>query len=122
MLIDELRLQLKEIEPDLELIKTFYEKTNIDQQYKELDEIVHAENFWQNQNQIDLSKKYQRAKALSEEYHNIITSYNDNGELIELFADNEAELISSKQEIKFLCKKIKYFKLSLLMSEESDSK
>ena len=60
MLIDELRLQLKEIEPDLELIKTFYEKTNIDQQYKELDEIVHAENFWQNQNQIDLSKKYQR--------------------------------------------------------------
>ena len=122
MLIDELRLQLKESEPDLALITTFYKNTKIDDQFNELHAIVHGENFWQDPNQITLSKRYQYLKGLAEEFKSITSSYNDMSEILDLFAENEEELNACKQEIRTLCKKIKSFKLTLLMNEENDSK
>lgn len=121
MLVDDLRAQLKEIEPDLETINTFYKKAGIEEQFKTLHETVHGENFWQNPDQASVSKEYQRAKTLHEEYGVITTSYQENGEIIELFADSEDELQNCKNEIKQLCRKISSFKVALLLQEETDS-
>ncbi|MFH1831879.1 MAG: peptide chain release factor 2 [bacterium] len=121
MLIDDLRLQLKEIEPDIQTILACYTNANIDQKYETLHEQVHAENFWKNPDQITLSKEYQRVRQYRTEYIDVVKAYNDNKELIELFADSEEELKPFQQDIRVLCKKILKFKVALLLNKEGDA-
>jgi len=122
MLLDELQAQLKEIQPDLDTIKTFYADTQIEEKYQKLHETVHGETFWQDPDQITLSQQHQHIKQLREDYQSIIKAYNDNKEMIELFADSEQELVGLQPEIKALCRSIKKFKIQLLLNEENDDK
>jgi peptide chain release factor 2 len=122
MLIDELRTQLKEIEPDLEIIRSFYKNTRMEERFEDLDKKVHAEDFWQNPDQIKLSKEFQKIKLLREEYHSLMLLYEENKELLELFADNEEELTRFKFDVRTLCIKIGKFKILLLLTDENDDK
>lgn len=121
MLIDELREKLKSCEPDLEAIKAFYTNAKIGLTFTELEKIYSNETFWQNPDQIKISKEFQRFKSLVEEYQSITQGFADLSELIEMFADNEAELASVKQELLTLAKKITAFKIALLLSKPEDA-
>jgi len=121
MLIDELREQLKSIEPELQAIKTFYTNNKLESQFQKLEKQVHSEDFWKNPDHIKISKKHQQLKLLIDQYQQLTNSYNENIELIDLFAQNESELSKLKNEIKNLCTATKKFKLELLLNKPEDS-
>lgn len=122
MLIDELRESLKNIEPDLQTIKTFWANANIEDRFKELDSKVNSENFWQNPDRDKILAEHRRLKPLLESYENIINSYQENTELLELFSENEEQLNHIKNDIVALCKKISLFKVELLLNGPDDAK
>ncbi len=121
MLIDELREQLKSIEPDLAAIKMYWTNAKIEPTFNELDAHVNAEDFWKNPQRDAILVDHRRLRQLVEGYHAIMQAYNDNNELLELFADNEAEQNAIRPEIYALCKKVGKFKLELLLSHPDDS-
>lgn len=121
MLIDELREKLKACEPDLEAIKAFYANAKIGQTFADLEKIYNNETFWQNPDQIKISKEFQKYKTLAEEYSGINQGFSDFMELIEMFGDNESELASIKNELLALVKKITSFKIALLLSKPEDA-
>jgi len=45
MLIDELRENLKSIEPDISTIKSFWAQSKIEDRFNELDKKINEENF-----------------------------------------------------------------------------
>ena len=121
MLIDELRDQLKSLEPDIALINDFFKNNKIKETWQNLDEKSKQEDFWQDPEHIQIMKKSQRLKELIEQYDQIINSYNEDVELIELFSDNEEELKKLRGEIRHLEKNIRLLKISLLMGKPEDS-
>jgi len=122
MLIDELRTALKDVEPDLQAIKTFWANNNFEEKYQDLHDILHDENFWQRKDRIELSREYQYLKELRSSYTHIISSFDENKEMVELFSQSEEELAPLQDEIKTLCANITTFKLNLLLSKEEDKK
>lgn len=121
MLIDELREQLKNIEPDLSAIKTFWLNAKIEPTFNDLDIHVNAEDFWKNPQRDAILSDHRRLRQLVEDYHIITQSFNDNMEFLDLFADKEEELITIKSDIYALCKKVGKFKLELLLSQPDDN-
>jgi peptide chain release factor 2 len=122
MLIDELRESLKNIEPDLQTVKTFWINAKIEERFKELDVQVSDENFWQNPDRDKILAEHRRLKPLLESYAQIINGYHENIELLDMFGDNEEQLNHIKNEIFELCKKIVQFKIELLLSKPEDEK
>jgi peptide chain release factor 2 len=122
MLIDELKEQLKTIEPSIEAIKTFYKNGKIEEQFKNLEKQINEPDFWKHPDQIKISKEHQRIKHLVEAYKKTISSFTETNELLELFADNEEELNNIKPELQHFCKKVNKFKIELLLNKEDDSK
>jgi peptide chain release factor 2 len=122
MLIDELREQLKSIEPGLEAIKTYWKNAKVESTFAELDAQVNTEDFWKNPQRDAILVDHRRLRQLIEGYDIIIRSYNDSNELVNLFADNEVELIALKPDVYSLCKKVDKFKLELLLSQPEDNK
>lgn len=122
MLLDELRDLLKSIEPELHAIKTFYSNAKLKEKFDLLEKQTCSEDFWKNPDHIKISKEHQRLKLLVEQYEQVVKTFQESSELIELFAENEAELLNIKKEITRLCKNIKKFKLELIMNNPSDSK
>lgn len=122
MLIDDLTLLLKELEPDIVTIKAFYKNAGFDEKWALLEEQIHIETFWQHPDQAKIQKEHHHMSALKEEYQTLVQSFEENKEMLSLFADQEAELAKLKPDIMTLCKSIKKFKISLLLSEENDDK
>ncbi len=122
MLIDELREELKAIEPDLETIKAFYKNAGIEEKFNALHSQVHAEDFWQHPDQIKISKEYQHIKQLHNDFQETLSTFDDNKELIELFGENEEELKRCEGDIKILRRKVGRFKIELLLNQENDDK
>ena len=121
MLIDELRNQLKIAEPELDAIKAFYKNNNIAETFKDLEKQTHEESFWQNPDNIKISKEHQRLKLLVEQYKTIVQSYEENLELLDLFEESSEELENLKLEIAKLCTHIQKFKIELLLNKPEDS-
>ena len=122
MLIEELSECLKNIEPDIQTIKTFWANAKLEERFAELDAEVIQENFWQNPNRDKIVAEHRHIKPLLESYNKIITNYQENIELLEMFSTNEEELSNIKVEIYDLCKKIGKFKIELLLSKPEDEK
>lgn len=120
MLIDELRETLKGINPDITAIKIFWENSNNKNNFEKLDKIINQENFWQNPKRTKILKEHQRLKSLNEKFNDLTSSYSENTELLELFANMEEELIKLKPEIMNSVKIITKFKLELLLNKPND--
>jgi peptide chain release factor 2 len=120
MLIDDLKEKLKSRESDLQAIKTFWANSPFDREFNELTALANQENFWQNPEQAQISKKLQQVKNLHDAYHAIITSHKELNELLELFASDETELKKLEKDINAICREITKFKISLLLSDEQD--
>jgi peptide chain release factor 2 len=121
MLIDELKDLLKGIEPEMQAIKIFYSNAKLGDRFKKLEKQINSEDFWQNPDHIEISKAHQRIKQLVEQYEEISTALQENSELIELFEENESELLNLKTEIAKICRKIKKFKLELILNQPNDN-
>lgn len=121
MLIDDLHEQLKNMAPDTQTIISFWNNAGLEQKFQNLEKTSQEEDFWKNPKQTDISKELQQIRTLREQYVEITTNYKELTELVELFADNENELLKISSEISALRKKVISFKIQLLLNEPGDS-
>ena len=121
MHIDDIRDKLKSVEPDLEVIKSFWKNSSVDGELLRLTDQSSQEEFWKNPEQTDVMKRLQKLKTVQSEYQSIITASTEFPELLDLFADDEEELGKLKDEIFKWARAVTRFKISVLLQEESDS-
>jgi peptide chain release factor 2 len=121
MLIDDIQLQLKTLEPDIETIRTCWANTKTAPHLEELEALSTEETFWQNPKQTEILKELQRLKVLNEQYTHVTHTFTETRELVELFQDDEEELKKIAAELHSLKKAIVSFKLSLLLTEPNDA-
>jgi peptide chain release factor 2 len=121
MLIDDLREQLKNIEPDIQTIVSFWNNAQLEKQFQELEKTSKEEEFWKNPQQAEISKELQHLRTLRDQFITITTTQKDLSELIDLFAENEVELAKIAADVTDLRKKVIAFKIHLLLNEPSDA-
>lgn len=121
MLIDDLREQLKMLEPDISIITTYWNNSGNTDRIAELEKQSNDPNSWQDPKQATVLKELQNLKTLEEQYISIITTCTESQEMLELFKDDEAEIKGMSSEIKALSGQVRSFKLQVLLSDEQDS-
>lgn len=117
MIIDNLREQLKNVDPDIATIKNYWAQSNIDARFTELEAQSQEPLFWQ---QAQLGKELQRIRLQKEQYSHIINSIKEFHELLSIFENDEQELASLQKDIGSLCQAIKKFKIDLLLNKPED--
>ncbi len=122
MMIDELREKLKSVEPDITAIQTFWASSKLEEKFKELDKEVSDANFWQHPQRDVILTQHRKIKPLIEGYYEITQNYKDTLEILELFADNEAQIEAMRDDVFKLCRRIGKFKIELLLSGDDDGK
>jgi len=121
MFMDELLEQLKNIEPDIQTIISFYTNTQLEKKFQDLEKTSLEEEFWKNPKQAEISKELQAIKTLRDQYLQITTTHKDLKELINLFAENEDELQKLSSEVSGLRKLVIAFKIQLLLNDPADA-
>jgi len=117
MLIDELKEQLKQIEPDIETIQQYWRNAGNEERFAKLEAETQQESFWQHPKQAEISRQLQRIREQRERYQYIIITAKEAGELIDLFGEDEAELRKVQVELAQLVRVVAEFKISLLLSD-----
>lgn len=120
MLIDELRQELKDIKPNLDIIQTFWSQSKLEDTFQKLHATSTQENFWQNPHQTEILKELQAVKTQREQYLNAVSSYDELVELLDLFASDEAELRKLVPVVAECARTIRRLKISFLLSDEDD--
>jgi peptide chain release factor 2 len=121
VLIDDLKEQLKTIEPDISIITTYWKNSGNAIRIAELEEKSNDPNSWQDPKQATVLKELQNLKTLEEQYTAVTHTFSETQEMIELFKDDETELQNIAGEITTLGGKVRSFKLQVLLSDEQDS-
>lgn len=121
MLLDELQERLKGMEPDLETIKAYWKTSPLEQEFKRLEALSTEEEFWKRPDQTELLKSLQKVRTLRDNYEEIIRSYHELRDLVELFAQDETELKKIQPDIVKLAQAITSFKINLLLNNPEDS-
>lgn len=121
MLFDDIQQKLKSIEPEVLTIQEYWTNAKIDQRIKELDQKSQEPDFWQASDQIEVLKELQYLKNQQAEYRYIMQTFSEAPELLELFKDDESELVKIDQEVKKLSRAVSKFKLLLLLHDPEDS-
>lgn len=121
MLIDDLQEQLKNLDPDISTIKTFWGNAGISEKLAQLETESNDPEFWQNPKQAEILKTLQGFKNQNESYQSITTGYNEIKEMLELFKDDEKELQKLATELEKLQGLVRSFKIQLLLNEPEDS-
>jgi peptide chain release factor 2 len=120
MLFDELKEKIKSVEPDIKVIQTFWENSNLEEEFQRLYAISREELFWQNPNQTEILKELQRIKLQREQYHEITKLNTELSELLDLFQADPHELDKLREEIFKWARLVSRFKINLLLSDEED--
>ena len=118
MLIDEIREQLKAMQPDIAIIKSYWSSANIEEQYRVLEAQGAHEDAWKNP---EVAKELQRLRTQKEEYDHIINNFAELQELVELFGSDEGQLQQLADDIGTLRGAVRSFKLALLLHDPQDS-
>ena len=121
MLIDELREQLKIMEPVVQALSSYWDQANIAERYAFLSNTVNEVDFWRHAEKERIVTEQKALRSLVEEYNETITSYKEEQELIELFAEDEAVLEKARVTIFSLSKRLQRLKLLLLLQGEHDT-
>src|SRR5579872_4487953 len=106
MLLDDLREQLKQLEPDMTAIKTFWGNAGLEAEYTRLKGLTEQEEFWKDPKQVEISQALQQVRTQREEYQAVTGGYQELSELIELFGTDEAELARLAPEIRDLSRRV----------------
>ena len=120
MLIDDLKEQLKALEPDISIITTYWENSGNASRIAELEEKSNDPNSWQDPKQATVLKELQNLKTLEEQYTAVTHTFSETQEMIELFKNDEAELQDMAGEIKTFGGQVRSFKLQVLLNDEQD--
>ena len=102
MLIDELEEQLRNLEPDIKTIVTFWNNSGLEHEFMNLQTQSEQVDFWQNPRQAELLKELQRIRLLRDQYLYITSTQKELPELIELFQDDQVELAKQQYIVLFL--------------------
>lgn len=121
MIIDDLKQHLKDLEPNITIIKNYWNTAGIENTYQQLESESNKETFWQNPDKTEILQKLQQVKNKREAYLSIINTYQDMKDFLTLFENDEQELQVIEPEIILLAKQAKSFKVSLLLHDENDS-
>jgi len=121
LIVDELREQLKSLTPDIETIKAYWKSSGIEKKFTELEVETNKEDFWKHPQQAEISKELSQIKQQREKYLHITKSYDEIGELVELFSQDEQELQKIKKDLHTLQKEIGSFKVNLLLNKPEDN-
>jgi peptide chain release factor 2 len=120
MLYDDILEKTRHLTPDIEVITTYWEKSDLEDRYQSLKKLSKQENFWEHPDQAIISKELQQIQSLRETYLGIVDSYNEYKDLIELFKTDETELKKLAHELDILAKKALSFKIALLLNQPED--
>jgi peptide chain release factor 2 len=120
MLIDDLKERLKSLEPDITLVKKFWENSALDSEYSSLKEQIHQPDFWKNKEQASISQRFERVKEQRSSYHATINTYQEFIDLVDLFENDELELKKIEVDVAEFVRRLKKFKISLLLSDPED--
>lgn len=121
MLIDDLKEQLKALEPDLNVIRSYWASAGLEKSYQDLKNTAEKEDFWQHKEQAKIAQKLERMRELRDEYTQVTEGYAELGELIELFSTDEPELTKLQPEVGKLRKRVAHLKIALLLNKPHDS-
>lgn len=120
MLIDDLKQQLGAAAPDVLIIKNYWSNAGTQKEFDELSAQINNEHFWQNKNQAQISKRFEHVKELKSRYEHVVGAYTELGELLDLFAQEEHELVRLAGEIKQFLRTLRKFKIELLLNDIED--
>lgn len=120
MLIDDLQEQLKNLEPDIQTIITFWTNAQFDKKITDLETKSADPLVWQDPKQAYILKELQALKNKREDYQAINNNITELHEMLDLFNTDEAELEKLAPEVKTLEKLVRSFKIQLLLHEPSD--
>ena len=120
MLVDELREKIKSAEPDIKVIRTYWENSHLEDEFQRLHAQSIQENFWQNPQQTEILKQLQKIRITRDQYNEIMTAHSELSELIDLFETDETELSKLREDIFRWAKNVSRFKITLLLQDESD--
>ena len=120
MLADDLKEHLKSMYTDIDTIKAYWQNSTIDADIARLHAETVQEDFWQHKDQGTILKELQRLKEEQEAYNTIVSTYDEMFQLIDLFAHDEQELNKLAPDINRLIKRIRLFKLQVLLKKAED--
>lgn len=121
MLIDDLKEQLKALEPAVSVITTYWKNSGNTNRIAVLEEQSNDPHSWQDPKQAEVLKELQNLKTVEEQFIHVTTTFKETQEMLELFKDDETELQNLAEEIKTLGGQIRSFKLQVLLSDDQDS-
>ncbi len=120
MLIDQLKESLKNIAPDIETITQYWRNANLEKEYQELNTLIHDEQFWKNPDQAKILQRFENLKEQRADFEHITKNYTELNELLDLFAQDEQELIKIQPEVSAFARLAQKFKISLLLNKPDD--
>lgn len=121
MLLDELKEQLKNLEPDIKTITTFWQNSKLEDRFTDLEQETRQELFWQNPRQAEILKELQSIRTQREQYNFITQTKTELDDLVDLFSESEDELRKLQQDIDNLKRTVSAFKVELLLNEADDN-
>ena len=74
MLLDDLKEQLKTLDPDIHTITTFWHNSKLNERFTQLEQETRQEHFWQNPRQAEILKELQSIRHQREQYIYIINT------------------------------------------------
>lgn len=120
MLIDDLKQELKNLEPDIQTINSFWSNAKLEQKFEQLEQTSAQQDFWQHPDQAKILKTLQHIRTQREQLQYITSTHKELGELVELFAQDEQQLEKLALELRQLKKATLAFKIALLLSDPED--
>lgn len=120
MIIDDLKQTIKDLEPNIVIIKDYWQAAQFDKQFEQLESLSNQEDFWQHPDKTEVLQKLQQLKLKREDYFAIVHGYDEIKDLIVLFEQDDKELQNIQPELNLLVKRTKIFKINLLLHEEND--
>lgn len=121
MLKDDLQEQLKQLEPDIQTIKTFWKNADIESTIGDLQKKSEDPSVWQDPKQAYILKDLKALENKRDLYNEVTKNFTDLCDMLELFSSDEGELQKLAEDIKKLSVAVSRFKIELLLNEESDS-
>ena len=120
MLIDDLKQKLKNIEPNIQTIITFWNNSKLENRFQELDTLSAQENFWQHPDQAKILKELQQIKLQRDQIKHITQNKKELNDLIDLFANDENELKKLQVDIIQLKRTVMKCKVTWLLNAAED--
>lgn len=121
MFRDDVYQLLKDLESDMTAIVQSWQNSGADERFIYLQDRTHQENFWQDADNIAISRELEHLKDTRARYQSVTQAYSDSKEMYELFIEDEKEQEALLKDLKKLRKEIGTLKLFLLLRGEHDA-